>query len=128
MIEKKEKMPAFLSTPSKIGEEISITGKWVHKEKGGLFRKSADSKDMLKEWEDIHANAKSNAGILSTEINHAVGEDAILIHHVFQDQSALVNYFSTTATEHMEALTKVAKPELHLIRGQNIPETAREAV
>jgi quinol monooxygenase YgiN len=128
MIQKQEKMPTFLSAPSKIGEEISITGKWVPKEKGGLFRKSEDAKEMLKEWEDIHANAKSNLGILSTEINHAVGEDAVLIHHVFQDQSALINYFSTTATEHMEALSKVANPDLHLIRGLNVPESVRETV
>ena len=34
---------------------------------------------------------------------------------------ALVHYFSTTATQHMGALTKVAKPQLHLIRGVRIP-------
>ena len=33
---------------------------------------------MLKEWEDIHADAKGDIGVLSTEINHAVGEDAVL--------------------------------------------------
>ncbi|GAG79925.1 unnamed protein product, partial [marine sediment metagenome] len=124
----KETLPDYLSLPSKIGEEISITGKWVPKEKGGLFRKSDDSKEMLKEWEDIHNNAKNHTGILSTEINHAIGEDAVLIHHVFQDATALVNYFSTTATEHMQALTKVAKPNLHIIRGRNIPDAAREAI
>ncbi|MEK6220739.1 MAG: hypothetical protein N2D54_00645 [Chloroflexota bacterium] len=123
-----EAMPTYLSMPSKIGEEISITGKWVPREKGGLFRKSDDSKEMLKEWEDIHNNAKNDIGILSTEINHAVEEDAVLIHHVFKNALALVNYFSTTATEHMEALTKVAKPELHLIRGVQLTEPAREAV
>lgn len=123
-----EALPDYLSIPSKIGEEISITGKWVPKEKGGLFRKSDDSKEMLKEWEDIHNNAKSHSGILSTEINHAVGEDAVLIHHVFENANALVTYFSTTATEHMQALTKVAKPKLHMVRGLNIPNNAIEAV
>ena len=83
---------------------------------------------MLKEWEDIHADAKSDAGVLSTEINHAVGEEAVLVHHVFKGPDALVHYFSTTATQHMGALTEVARPELHLIRGVRIPTPAREAL
>ena len=97
-------------------------------EKGGFFRKTAESKEMLKEWEDIHLGARGDAGVLSTEINHAVGEDAVLIHHVFKDPDALIHYFSTTATQHMGALTKVAKPELHLVRGDGIPAAAREAL
>ena len=78
--------------------------------------------------EDIHAGAKADSGVLSTEINHAVGEDAVLVHHVFKDPDALVHYFSTTASQHMGALTKVAKPQLHLIRGISIPDPAREAL
>ena len=39
---------------------------------------------MLKEWEDIHEEAKSSSGVLSTEINHAVGEDSVLVHHVLE--------------------------------------------
>jgi quinol monooxygenase YgiN len=128
MIQNKEPLPPFLAEPSKLGQEISVTGKWIPAKKGGLFRKSTESKEMLKEWEDIHAGAKADAGVLSTEINHAVGEDAVLVHHVFKDPEALVHYFSTTATQHMGALTKVAKPELHLLRGISIPDTTREAV
>lgn len=123
-----EPLPAFLAEPSKIGTEISVTGKWVPTKQGGLFRKSAESKEMLQEWEDIHAGARASAGVLSTEINHAVGEDAVLVHHVFEDADALVGYFSTTANKHMGALTKVAKPELHLVRGVSIPAPAREAL
>lgn len=128
MTQYNEPLPPHLAEPTKLGQEISITGKWVPTKKGGLFRKSAESKEMLKEWEDIHADAKANSGILSTEINHAVGEEAVLVHHVFKDSDALVNYFSTTATQHMGALTKVANPQLHLIRGTGIPDPAREAV
>jgi quinol monooxygenase YgiN len=83
---------------------------------------------MLKEWEDIHLGAKGHKGVLSTEINHAVGQDAVLIHHVFKDTEALLDYFSTTASEHVEALTKVAKPEIHLIRGVRITENIKEAL
>jgi len=118
----------FLAEPSKIGQEISVTGKWVPTKPGGLFRKSVESKDMLNEWEDIHAGAKADNGVLSTEINHAVGEDAVLVHHVFEDPGALVHYFSTTATQHMAALTAVAKPEIHLVRGTHIPDAVKEAV
>ena len=128
MTQPKDPLPPFLAEPSKIGQEISVTGKWIPTKKGGLFRKSAESKEMLKEWEDIHVGAKSDDGVLSTEINHAVGEDAVLVHHVFKDPDALVHYFSTTATRHMGELTKVAKPQLHLIRGVSIPTPAREAV
>jgi quinol monooxygenase YgiN len=121
-------MPSFLSEPSKIGSEISVTGKWVPTTPGGRFRKSAESQEMLAEWEDIHAGARSDQGVLSTEINHAVGEDAVLVHHVFAGPDALVNYFSSTATEHMGALRAVATPQLHLVRGVEIPSSVRDAV
>lgn len=128
MTQIKEPLAPFLAEPSKLGQEISVTGKWVPTKKGGLFRKSAESREMLQEWEDIHADAKADDGVLSTEINHAVGDDAVLVHHVFKDAEALVHYFSTTATRHMAALTKVAKPELHLVRGVSVPAPAREAL
>ena len=128
MTQRTEPLPPHLAEPSRIGSEISITGKWVPTKPGGRFRKSAESQEMLQEWEDIHAGAAADAGVLSTEINHAVGEDAILVHHVFKDPKALVHYFSMTATLHMAPLTAVAKPELHLIRGTSIPTAARETV
>ncbi|NNC43557.1 MAG: hypothetical protein HKO03_10000, partial [Acidimicrobiia bacterium] len=106
-----EPLPPHLADPSSIGTEISVTGKWIPTKPGGRFRKSAESIEMLREWEDIHAGAKGDPGVLSTEINHAVGEDAVLVHHVFKDADALVHYFSTTATEHMGPLNEVAKPE-----------------
>lgn len=121
-------LPPFLATPSKIGDEISVTGKWVPTKPGGLFRQSAESKDMLKEWEDIHAGARADVGVLSTEINHAVGEDAVLVHHVFASPTALVDYFSTTATQHMRALTAVAQPRAHIVRGTRIPHQVKDAI
>jgi quinol monooxygenase YgiN len=123
-----EPLAPFLAEPSRIGQEISITGKWIPATKGGRFRRSPDSKEMLMEWEDIHIGAKDDSGVLSTEINHAVGEDAVLVHHVFKDPDSLIRYFSTTATQHMGALTAVAKPGLHLVRGVSIPAPVREAV
>lgn len=128
MTPRTEPLPPFLAEPSRIGSEISVTGKWIPTKSGGLFRKSAESKEMLQEWEDIHVGAKADTGLLSTEINHAVGEDAVLVHHVFKDPAALTHYFSSTATQHMGALTKVAKPELHLVRGVNIPTSVTDAI
>ena len=128
MTQRTEPLPPHLAEPSRIGSEISVTGKWVPTKPGGRFRKSAESQEMLQEWEDIHAGAAADTGVLSTEINHAVGEDAVLVHHVFKDPEALVHYFSTTASQHMGPLTAVAKPELHLIRGTRIPTAVREAV
>ena len=123
-----EPLAPHLAEPSRIGQEISVTGKWVPTKPGRRFRKSAESEEMLQEWEDIHAGAKGDGGLLSTEINHAVGEDAVLVHHVFKDPDALVHYFSTTATQHVGALTKFATPQLHLVRGVTIPAPAREAL
>jgi quinol monooxygenase YgiN len=121
-------LPTFLAEPSKINDEISVTGKWIPTKPGGIFRKSVESKDMLNEWEDIHAGAKADSGVLSTEINHAVGEDAVLVHHVFENPEALVDYFSTTATKHMKALTAVAQPQTHIVRGTRIPSQVRDAI
>ena len=123
-----EPLAAHLTEPSKLGQEISVTGKWIPSKKGILFRKSAESREMRQEWEDIHLDARNSTGVLSTEINHAVGEDAVLVHHVFEDSNALVNYFTSTATEHMVALTSVAKPDLHFVRGLNIPTSVKEAI
>ena len=128
MTQSMEPLAPFLAEPSKMGDESSITGKWVPTKRGGRFRKSAESQDMLAEWEDIHVGARGDVGVLSTEINHAVGEDAVLVNHIFKDPDALVRYFSTTATQHMGALMLVAKPQLHLLRGVGIPAAAREAV
>lgn len=123
-----EALPAFLSETSKIDKEISITGKWIPTKKGGLFRKSRESKEMLKEWEDIHLEAKKHEGILSTEINHAIGQDAVLVHHVFRDIDSLANYFAVTATDHKLALTRVAKPELHLVRSTHISDMVKTTI
>lgn len=128
MTQPTEPLPDYLAEPSRLGQEISVTGKWIPTKQGGRFRRTDESKEMLTEWEDIHAAAKRDPGVLSTEINHAVGEDAVLVHHVFKDPDALVHYFSTTATEHMGALTRIAKPDVHLIRGVSIPPDARDAV
>ena len=125
MIQSKEALPDYLAEPTRLGQEISVTGRWIPTKKGGLFSKSAESKEMLKEWETIHESAKNHDGILSTEINHVIGQDAVLVHHVFSDSEALTAYFSTTATEHAQVLTSVAKPEIHLVRGTSISVDAR---
>ena len=91
-----EALASFLVEPTKLGQEVSMTGKWISKKKGGLFRQSAETKEMLKVLEDIHHSAKDYAGILSTEINHVVGEEAILIHQVFKNPELLSQYFSNT--------------------------------
>jgi quinol monooxygenase YgiN len=127
MTELKEELPVYMQQPTKLGQEISVTGKWVPTIKGGLFRKSAESKEMLKEWEAIHQGARNYKGMLSTEINHAIGQEAVLVHHIFRDADSLLDYFNTTATEHMAALTAVAKPDIHLIRGLKISDKVRDA-
>jgi quinol monooxygenase YgiN len=123
-----EQLPEFLAGPSLVGTEISVTGTWVPSRQGARFRTTEESTEMLAEWEDIHGGARSNPGVLSTEINHAVGEDAVLVHHVFADADAMVDYFASTATRHLQALTRVATPQIHLVRGTDVPERARDAI
>ena len=123
-----EPLAPHLAEPSRIGTEISITGKWMPRSPGGRFRRSEDAEEMVQEWEDIHSGARAAAGVLSTEINHAVGEEAVLVHHVFENAESLSDYFSSTATEHMEALTAVARPGLHLVRGVAVPDPARGGI
>lgn len=122
-----QKIADHLIAPSKLGNEISITGKWVPTKKSGFFTKSIEAREMIKEWENIHNEAKQHDGVLSTEIDPAIGQDAVLVHHTFADERALINYFNTTASDHKEALLKVAKPDIHLIRGMEISENVREA-
>ncbi|MDC1068942.1 hypothetical protein OAQ99_07265 [Candidatus Kapabacteria bacterium] len=107
----------IIDNPSKNGSEISITGKWIPKKKGILFLKSEDSKELISEWNDIHNEAKAHPGVLSTEINHAIGKDAILVHHVFRDKDSLINYFNTIAPRHIEKLKDIATPDTQLVRG-----------
>ena len=128
MNQSKEALPEFMAEPTKLEQEISVTGKWIPTKQGGLFRKSAESKEMLQEWEDIHTEARVHEGMLSTEINHAIGQDAVLVHHVFKNSDSFIKYFSKTATNHARALGKVAKPDIHLVRGINIPEEVRVAI
>jgi len=45
-------LPPFLAEPPRIGTEISVTGKWVPTNPSGRFRTSAESKEMVAEWED----------------------------------------------------------------------------
>ena len=113
----KEPLPTHLSKEARIGTEISLTGKWVATHKNSFFRKSTEYREMLKEWDDIHQEARQHQGMLATEIDPAIGQDAVLIHHIFQDTDALVRYFNTTAEKHMKTLTSVAKPDIQLIRG-----------
>ena len=122
-----EPLPPHLAEKSRIGQEIGVTGKWVPTTPGGLFRKSADSKEMLEEWEDIHADARADAGVLSTEINHAVGEDAVLVHHVFKDRRRSGSLLLHDGHPAHGRAHQVAKPQLHLIRGISIPRCGQGA-
>ena len=116
----KDQLPAHMEPKTEIGQEISITGKWVPTKNGILFLKSKESKEMRAEWVNIHEEAAQHDGILSTEVNHAIGQDAVLVHHVFNSESSLLNYFSSTASKHAGELLNVAKPGTQLIRGETI--------
>ena len=52
-----------LAEPTRLGDEISITGKWVPRRPGGRFRTSEETRQMLQEWQDIHRGARADAGV-----------------------------------------------------------------
>ena len=125
---KSKNLPSYISETSLTKDEISITGKWIPSQKGTLFFRSEESKEMRDEWNVIHNEARSTKGVLSTEINHAVGQDAVLVHHVFKNEAALNNYYKNTADTHEKVLKNVAKPDVHLVRGNNISDTTMEII
>jgi quinol monooxygenase YgiN len=128
MTHPREPLPPFFEGPSTLGPQISLTGKWIPTKPGGLFRKSAESKAMRQAWEDIRADAQGVPGVRSTEINEGVDQDAVLVHQIFSDSDAFTRYLSAPPAEAMAALTKVAKPQIHLVRGVGVPAKAREAL
>lgn len=120
--------PDHLNQPLRIGDEVSITGKWVPRTPGRLFRRSPDSDGLLDEWEAIHEEARKDPNVLHTEINHAVGEDAVLVHHVFRSPQSVIDYFGSIASDRARDLSRVAIPKLHFVHGLEIPEAVTEAL
>ncbi len=118
----------FVAAPVRLGHEISITAKWIPNETGGLFRTSAETKEMRQEWEGVHNEAIVHPGILSSELDVGVGEEVVLVHHVFQDAAAFAYHFDTTGDAHMKPLQAVAHPGMHLVRGERIPQRVREVL
>ena len=123
-----EPLPEYLSQDTQIGTEICLTGKWVATQKSAFFRKSEEYKEMLKEWDSIHQEARNHKGMLLTEIDPAVGQDAVLIHHIFQDAESFLNYFSSTAERHAQNLMSVARPDIHLVRGVKIDDKVSQTL
>ncbi len=126
MTHPREPLPPFFEGPSALGPQISVTGKWIPTKPGGLFGKSAESRAMRKAWEDIRAGGQGVPEVRSTEINDGVDQDAVLVHQVFSDPDAFTRYVSAPPAEAMTVLTKVAEPQIHLVRGVGVPAKARE--
>lgn len=128
MTHPREALPPFFQGPSAQDTQISLTGKWIPTKPASIFRKSAESQAMRQAWNDIRADAQNVAGVRSTEINEGVDQDAVLVHQIFSTPDAFSQYFSTPPTKARTALAKVAKPQIHLIRGVTVPAKAREAL
>ena len=124
----REALPTCLAERSRIGPEISITGKWVPTRPAHPWRGNPASAGLRTQWEEIHEATRHEPGVLSTEVNHAVGEDAVLVHQVFRDAEAVVHHFATTQARHRAALAAVGTPELHLVRGMAVSATVTRAL
>lgn len=119
-----EPLVEYLAEPSKTGSEISVTGKWSPT-KGRMFGRSAESKATKEELEGILATTKSESGVLAMELDPTVGGDSFLVHQVFKDAGALVTYLASTD---LGILLTVAKPDLQLVRGFDIPTAVIDAM
>ena len=128
MTELSEPMPQFLEEPPLIGDEISLTGKWVPKSRGLPFVTSSDAKLTLSEWQAIFRTGSEHTGVLLAEINRSVGGDAVLVHMVFADAVAAEEFLSSTAMTNFETLGRVANPDLHLVRGVAISDGLRSSI
>lgn len=96
-----EPLASYIAEPSRIRHEISVTGKWVPAEPGGRFQESPESREMLREWEDIHEGARvgteahdEEEGLLRFEVYRVLGEDALVIHEVFAANDELKFHLS----------------------------------
>jgi quinol monooxygenase YgiN len=121
-----EPLAEYLAESSKSGDEISVTGKWSPI-KSGMFRKSAESKQMLAILKSLLSNSRSGAGVLAMELDPTVGGDSFLVHHVFKDSESLVEYLSASSSVLFDSLLEVSKPDLQLVRGIDVPVTVIDA-
>ena len=122
-----EPLPSFLAEPSRNGTELSVTGKWVPLGGSRRERRGSDQmRGMVRALRGLLAAARSDDGALSTQIAPGVGEDAALVHQVFAGPQDLARFYSSTAE--LDALKQVATPRLHLVRGLEVPDSAREGV
>jgi len=122
-----EPLAAHLAEPAGTGSEISVTGKWAPV-KSRMFGKSAESKQTAIELESIIANAKTEPGLVAMELDPTVGGNSFLVHQVFKDPESLIAYFSSAGSHSVTTLLKVAKPDLQLVRGKDIPSTVIDAI
>ena len=117
-----------LAEPTRLGDEISVTGKWFATEKTGRLRRDHSSETLQQQWAEIHAEATADSGVLSTEVNQAVGQEAVVVHQVFENADAAVDYFGRITTDLPARLGAIGRPDLQMVRGVSIPDAARAAI
>jgi len=113
-----------LAEPSKTGSEISVTGKWTPT-KRRMFGRSTESKATKAKLEGILEGTRGESGVLSMELDPTVGGDSFLVHQVFKDSQALIAYIASTG---LGNLLTVARPDLQLVRGLDIPSGVVDAI
>jgi len=115
-------LPPHLSESPKLGSEVSLTGKWIPKRQKRLFGSSPDSVPMRQALNELKNIGQSNQSVLTFELNDVVGADAVLLHIVFEDGKALVDFFGNAGAKQFATLNNVAVPDLHLLRGISVPD------
>jgi quinol monooxygenase YgiN len=117
-----------LAEPTRIGSEISVTGKWVPRSSGlPLF--GSGNRDVLRNLLDQMATAtKHFDGCLTVEVDHTVGGNAALVHFVFTDSDSLADFYGEVAAPQFRQVVEIAEPDLHIVRGAHVTDAAADAM
>jgi quinol monooxygenase YgiN len=113
-------LPPHMAEPTRIGEEISFTGKWTPRKSRMILGKSDDSKKMRSALQSLHTLAQSDSSVLSFELNDSVSGDSLVAHSVFVDEQAMIDFYDDKGADNFRSLVSHADADLHLLRGVSV--------
>ncbi|MCL1595299.1 MAG: antibiotic biosynthesis monooxygenase [Actinomycetia bacterium] len=93
---------------------IAVTAKWA-----GKSDAPSALEDLTYWWQRVGTEAHElEEGLLRFEVYQVAGEDALIIHEVFEDNAELKFHLSKgTAEKYKKDIDEVATPEAYFFRG-----------
>lgn len=112
-------LPDFLANPPAIGSQISVTGSWTPTQRR-RFGTSPAAGTTWAVWDEIRHIAVAHDGVVSIEIDEVVGKGGVVVHLVAADADGLTGFLTTVAPQ-LAALAGLATPQVHMVRGLEVP-------